>query len=386
MDVNQRIYLDHNATTPLHPEVLEAMLPFFREFHGNPSSIHAEGSRAREAIDEARALVAGLIGAAPEEVHFTSGGSEADNWALKGGINAAAGRRRILVSKVEHHAVWQTCQYLAKQGRIIEYLPVDADGRVDPDAVAALLGEEVALVTVMHANNETGVIQPVDQIGPLTRHAGVPFHIDAVQSFGKIPVHVDELGADMLALSAHKINGPKGVGALYIRRGTKVENLLEGGGHEYGRRGGTENVAGIVGFGRAAELAVASMAKATQRIELLRDRLEQKLVDAVEAVVVNGGGAERLANTLNLAFSGVEAEGIVLGLDLAGIAVSSGSACSAGTSAPSHVLLAMGLEPRLAAAAVRFSLGKDTTEAEVDRVVEVLPPLVARLRAMSMLV
>ena len=380
------IYLDHNATTPVRPEVLDAMLPHLSGLSGNPSSIHAPGQMAREAVEKARTEIATALGCAEGELCFTSGGTEADNWALKGAVAAAvrdgSPRRKIVASAIEHHAVMHTCEYLASLGYEVEYLPVDGDGSVDIDAALSVLDEQTLLASVMHANNETGCLQPVGEIGDLARACGAIFHVDAVQSFGKVPINVDELNADLLSLSAHKINGPKGVGALYVRRGTPLEALAHGGDHESGRRAGTENVAGIVGLGTAASLRLAALANPQEDLRRLRDRLEQGIAATLNDVVVNGG-PHRLDNTSNLAFTGVEAESVILGLDLEGVAVSSGSACSAGTSDPSHVLLAMGLAPRLAASCVRFSLGWGNTELEVDRCLELLPPIVRRLRHLS---
>ena len=385
------IYLDHNATTPMRPEVLQAMLPFFTEMSGNPSSIHGAGQAARAAVEEARGRVATALGCAPEEVHFTSGGTEADNWAIKGVVAAAANtgtlrkgqRARIVTSAIEHHAVSHTCEYLAERaGAEVVYVPVDGCGRVDVESVAAVLDERTILVSIMHGNNETGTMQPVAAIGALTKERGIPFHVDAVQSLGRTPVLVDELQADLVSVSAHKVNGPKGTGALYIRSGTSIEPLAHGGDHEGGLRAGTENVAGIVGFGKAVELRREPAAE-MERLRRLRDRLEAGVAETVESTAVNGHPQPRLANTSNISFRGVEAEAIIVGLDLEGIAVSSGSACTAGTTAPSHVLLAMGLEPRLAASSVRFSLGWGNTAEEVERLLELLPPIVERLRKIS---
>ncbi len=375
------IYFDHNATTPLRPEVLKAMMPYMTEHIGNASSIHGMGQEARAGVEQARGIIARSLGCGEGEIYFTSGGTEADNWAIKGVIARRKGR--IVTTRIEHHAVWHMCEHLEKQGGEVVYLPVDEYGVVDPDDVRGALDGETALVSVMHANNETGSVQPIGEIGALTRARGIPLHVDAVQSFGKIPFSVDDLNADLVSLSAHKINGPKGVGALYIREGVEVEAQSHGGGHEREMRAGTENVAGIVGFGQAAELRLQEGARLEEEIGVLRQRLEQGVVTALEDVKVNGHPQRRLANTSNVSFHGVEAEAIVMGLDLEGIAVGSGSACSSGTTEPSHVLLAMGLEPRLAAAAVRFSLGWGNTAAEVDRVLDVLPGIFGRLRAMS---
>ena len=371
------IYFDHNATTPVHPEVRDAMAPFFEGLFGNPSSLHAAGRQARTAVETARAQVAALLGATPEEMSFTSGGTEADNWALHG-------RRRVVTSAVEHPAVQSAAEAVRDGGGEAVFVGVDRLGRIDPDALLAEVDRgDTDLVSLILANNETGTLQPLAQIGPVLRARSIVFHIDAVQAFGKIRVDVEELSADLVSLSAHKINGPKGVGALYVRRGTSLASWLHGGGHEQGLRAGTENVAGIVGFGAAAQLRSREMTTEAQRLEGLRDRLASGLMAAIDEVVVNGSTTHRLPGTLNVSFRRVEAESILLGLDMEGIAVSSGSACTAGTSEPSHVLLAMGMEPRLAAGAVRFSLGYGNDTSQVDRVVEVLAPIVARLRALS---
>jgi cysteine desulfurase len=371
------IYLDHNATTPVHPDVRAAMLPFFEGLFGNPSSLHAAGRQARAAVETARAQVAALLGATPQEVSFTSGGTEADNWALHG-------RRRVVTSAVEHPAVRGAAEAVRDGGGEAVFVGVDEEGRIDPDALLAEVDRgDTDLVSLILANNETGTLQPLARIGSALRERGILFHIDAVQAFGKIPVDVEALGVDLVSLSAHKINGPKGVGALYVRRGTPLASWLRGGGHEQGLRAGTENVAGIVGFGAAAQLRSREMETEAGYIEGLRDRLASGLMAAIDEVVVNGSRTHRLPGTLNVSFRRVEAESILLGLDLEGIAASSGSACTAGTAEPSHVLLAMGLEPRLAAGAVRFSFGYGNDAAQVDRVVKVLPPIVARLRALS---
>jgi cysteine desulfurase len=377
-----RIYLDHNATTPLRPEVLAAMQDYLAGEFGNPSSLHRFGQAARAGLEEARARLALALGCAPGEVFFTSGGTEADNWALLG-CAAARGKGRIVTTAIEHHAVLHTCRHLEKQGYELCLARPDGRGWVDPGAVEALLDEHTVLVSAMHANNETGVLQPVAQIGRLARERGIPFHVDAVQSLGKEPVRVGELGADLVSVSAHKLNGPKGVGALYVRAGTPLQPWTHGGGHEGGRRAGTENTAGIAGFGRAVELALAQQAERRLLLEQLRDRLEAGILGAVEGVRVNGQGAPRLPNTLNISVEGVQSEALLLGLDLEGVAVSSGSACSAGGTEPSHVLLAMGLDRRLAAGSVRFSLGWGNSRAEVERVLAVLPGLVRRLRALA---
>ena len=376
------IYLDHNATTPVRPEVVAAMHPFHEEVFGNPSSLHVAGRRARAAVDVARAQVADLLGCAPTEVHFTSGGTEADNWALNG--LAASRPGRIITSTVEHHAVSHAVAALGAAGREVIFVPVQGDGRVDPERLlACATAAPTCVVSLIVANNETGTLQPTAEIGAALRARAIPFHVDAVQAFGKVSTQVDEMAADLVSISAHKINGPKGVGALYVRAGTTLAPWQRGGDHEQGLRAGTENVAGIVGLGAAAALRAAEMGVDGPHLAALRDRLEAGLLERLEGVVVNGSRRHRLPNTLNVSLSGVEAEAVLVGLDLAGIAASSGSACAAGQSSPSHVLLAMGLEPRLAAAAVRFSLGWGSSAAGIDAVLETLPPIVARLRELS---
>ena len=359
-------------------------MPYLTEKIGNPSSLHGWGQEARAGMEGARAALAGALRCDPEEVHFTSGGTEADNWAIKG-VAAASRRRggRIVTTAIEHYAVLQTCQHLAQRGYEVVYIPVDEGGIVDPGEVAQAVNDETALISVMHANNETGSIQPVEEIGSLAWERGIPFHVDAVQTFGKLPVKVDELNADLVSVSAHKINGPKGIGALYIREGMEIEALAHGGGHEWKRRAGTENVPGIVGMGKAVELRMAEMERMEPEMRRLRDRLEEGLVEGLDNVRVNGHPTLRLANTSNLSFGGIESEGIVLGLDLQGVAAASGSACASGETEPSHVLRAMGVESRLATGAVRFSLGWGNSEEQVDCVLQVLPKIVRRLRELS---
>ncbi len=379
----RQVYLDYNATTPVHPRVLDAMLPFFRESFGNASSLHWAGRGARQAVDRAREAVARLVGAEPSEVVFTSGATESDNLALRGIAELHPGGH-IVTTAVEHQAVLETCQALAAKGYRITYLPVDRAGRLDPAQLEAAITPDTCLVSVMLANNETGVIFPVEAVGRICRARGVLFHCDATQAVGKIPVDVRRSGIDLLALSGHKLSGPKGVGALVVRKGVKLRPQMTGGHQERGRRCGTENVPGIVGLGEAARLAAERLsAGEPARVAALRDRLEAQITERIPAVVVNGAGADRLPNTLNCSFRWIEGEGILLALDLAGVAVSSGSACSAGSLDPSHVLLAMGLGRELAQGTVRFSLGYETTEADIDYVAETLPPIVERLRAIS---
>ncbi len=378
------IYMDHNATTPLRAEVLEAMLPYLKEEFGNASSIHAFGRRAAMGINEAREKVAGALGCRPEEVVFTGCGTEADNLAIKG--VAYAHRERgdhIITTRIEHHAVLHTCQYLEKQGFQVTYLPVDEYGMVDPDDVRKAITDRTILVSVMHANNEVGTVQPLAEIGRIAKEKGVTFHTDAVQTFGKLPTKVDELGVDLFSLSAHKLYGPKGVGALYVRKGTRLDSLLHGGHHERNRRAGTENVAGIVGLGRTVELALTEMEEEAHRQATLRERLWEGIAANVEGVRRNGHPTQALPGTLNVCFEYIEGESIILSLDMKGVAVSSGSACTSDFLEPSHVLLAMGVPPAIVQGSIRFSLGRDNTAEQVDYVLAELPAIIERLRAMS---
>lgn len=377
-----RVYLDHNATTPLHPQVLEAMMPYLTEMQGNAASIHSFGREAARAVDEARAKVAAAVGCDPEEIIFTSGGTEADNLAIKG-IADKAGKGHIITSAVEHPAVLEPCRYLEKRGFALTVLPVDSAGRVDPAAVAEAIRPDTVLVTIMTANNEIGTIQPVAEIAAVCRERGVPFHTDAVQAVGKIPFDVRGLGVDMASISAHKFYGPKGVGALYVRKGIRFERLLHGGHQERGLRAGTTNVPGVVGMGAAIERALAELPETSARVRRLRDALLQGILERVPAVAVHGDPSQGLPNTLNVGFQYIEGEGIILGLDAKGIAASTGSACTSGTLEPSHVILAIGVPPERAQGAVRFSLGAGNTQEEIEYVLEVLPPIIERLRAMS---
>jgi len=378
------VYLDYNATTPVAPEVLEAMLPYFAQEAGNASSIHSPGQRARAAVERARAAVADLLGARPAEIVFTSGGTESDNLAIFGIVAPSpVPRKHVITSQIEHHAVLNTCQALERDAVQVTYIPVSAEGVVDPADVRRALRPETVLITVMHANNELGTVQPVEQIGKIAAEADVYFHIDAVQSAGKLPIRVDELGADLLSISAHKIRGPKGVGALYVRKGTRLRPLFFGGHHERDRRPGTENVTGIVGLGRAAEMAAANLAADGERVAALRDRLERELVARVPHARVNCGRALRTPNTTNITFPYVEGEALVIALDLKGVACSTGAACSAGAVEPSHVLTAIGLAPEDARASLRFSLGHETTAEEIDYAISVIPRAVEQLRELS---
>ena len=378
----QRIYLDHNASTPLHPRALEAMLPVLREGFGNPSSLHWFGQQARAAIDEARGQVAALVGGEPSEVVFTGSGTEADNMALRGvAAVAREPRRKILYAAFEHHAVVNTAKALAEEGLPVEAVRVGVDGRLDLADLEARLGEDTALVAVMLANNETGAIQPLEEVVALARRHGALVHCDAVQAAGKIPLDVARLGVDTLALSAHKIYGPKGVGALWVKRGTRLKAHVRGGSQERNRRAGTENVAGVVGFGAAAALAREDLGAEAPRLCGLRDRLEARLL-AVPGSRRNGDGP-RVPNTANVSFEGIEAESLLMALDLMGIAVSTGAACAAGAVEPSHVLRAMGLPLERVQGSVRFSLGRGTTEEQIDRAADAVAEVVERQRRVA---
>jgi len=380
----RRIYLDYAATTPTHPDVVKAMLPYFSDSFGNPSSIYGCGQEAREAIEGARASVAALIGARGEEIIFTSGGTESDNAALKGVAYANSNRgNHIITSSIEHHAILETSHFLQTQGFEVTYLPVDEHGMVDPDDVRRAITDKTVIVSIMHANNEVGTIQPIAEIAKITGEAGVYLHTDAVQTVGHIPFNVDELGIDLLSMSAHKLYGPKGVGAFYIRKGTKLLSFLHGGEQEFGRRASTHNVPGIVGLGKAAQIAQQEMDEEAERVTRLRNRLISGILENIDHTRLNGHPQVRLPNNVNVSISYAEGEAMCLNLDREGICCSTGSACSSTATEPSHVLLALGLDPLQAHSSLRFSLGKWTTEEEIDRVLEVLPRVVAKLRAMS---
>ena len=379
-----RIYLDHNASTAVRPEVLEAMLPYFTQHFGNASSAHAYGQEAKGGLEEARAQVAALLNATPGEIVFTSGGTEADNLGVIGGARALPFKgRHVIVSAIEHDAVRHAADALEREGFTITRVAPDGSGVVRAEAIASAIRPDTALVSVMAANNETGVVQPVAEIGAVCEARGVAFHVDAVQAAGKIPIDVQAWRATMATIAGHKFYAPKGVGALYVKRGFKPVPLQHGGEHEKGRRPGTENVPGIVGLGKAAELAARELPEGPARIGRLRDRLESSVLERVPRVVRHGEGAPRVCNTSHLSFVGAEGEHLILSLDMKGIGVSSGAACKAGSSHPSHVLLAMGVPADVAQSAVRFSLGRCTTEQEIDRVIEILPAVVAKLRAAS---
>ena len=380
----RRIYLDYAATTPTHPEVVKTMLPYFTDAFGNASTIYSYGQEAKGAIEEARGKVADLIGAQNEEIVFTSGGTEADNFALEGVAFAKEPKgNHIITSSIEHHAVIETCKFLERRGFRVTYLPVDEYGLVDPDDVKRAITDKTILISVMHGNNEVGTIEPVAEIGKITKEAGIYFHTDAVQTVGHIPVDVNGLGVDLLSMSAHKLYGPKGVGALYIRKGTRLIPFMHGGEQERRRRASTENIPGIVGFGKAVELARQEMTEEAERLVYLRDQLIKGLLERIDHTRLNGHPLNRLPNNVNISVDFVEGESMLLNLDLEGICASTGSACSSSSLEPSHVLLALGLSPELAHGSLRFSLGKWTTEEEIGRVLEVLPKIVARLRAMS---
>lgn len=375
------VYLDHNATTPVDPAVRDAMLPYLEEGFGNPSSLHSFGRTARVALDEARDSVAALVGADPLSVVFVSSGTEANNLAIRG--TAAANRdraRHLVVSAVEHNSVMETCRALEADGFRTTIVPVDETGRVDPEAVAEAISDETLLVALMHANNEVGTIQPVEKVAELARERGVPVLVDAVQTVGKIPLDVLAMGCDMVSLSSHKLYGPKGAGALYVRKGLELKAHITGGAHELRRRAGTENVPCIVGFGAACRLAAERREADEKRTLRLRDRLWKGVAERITGVFLNGDPVSRLSNTLNVSFEAVEGESVVINLDLRGIAVSTGSACSSGKVTLSPVLLAMGLDEARAGGSVRFSLGRGITEDDIDHVLDILPPVIHRLR------
>jgi cysteine desulfurase len=380
----RRIYLDHAATTPTRPEVLNAMLPFFTDSFGNPSSIHSYGRDAKGVVEEARTRIAELIGARSEEIIFTSGGTEADNYALKGVAYAIEHKgNHIITTSIEHHAVLNVCKFLGRRGFRITYLPVDKYGLVDPDDVRKAITDKTILISVIHASNEVGTIEPVEEIGKIAREAQVYFHTDAVQTLGHIPVNVDRLKADLLSISGHKLYGPKGVGALYVRKGTKLVSFMHGGQQEKGRRAGTENVPAIVGLGRAVELAGQEIDKEAERLAGLRDKLINGLSEKIDNIHLNGHPTRRLPNNINVSIDFVEGESLLLSLDLEGVCASTGSACSSASLEPSHVLLALGVPPEQAHCSLRFTLGRENTGTDGERVLEVLPTIIARLRAMS---
>ena len=380
-----RIYLDHNATTPVDPRVVDAVTGVLRDQFGNASSVHTFGQAAKSCVDDARSAVATLLGGRPQEIVFTSGGTEADNLAIRGvaDTHVSTSRRHLIASAIEHEAVLNTFKALARRGWTTSLLPVDSTGIVDPAALESAITDDTALVSVMHANNEIGTIQPIPELAAIANRHGALFHSDAVQSVGKVPVAVDDLHVDLLSLSGHKFNGPKGIGALWVRRGSRLTATATGGRQERNRRAGTENVPGIVGLGEAARLATEKLATEDARVGLLRDRLEAGILTVVPGTVVNGDCEHRVPNTTNISFDRVEAESLLIALDLEGIAVSTGSACSSGALEPSHVLRAMGFSPHRTQNAIRFSLGMANTADQIDRVVAVLPRVVEKLRSLS---
>jgi cysteine desulfurase len=381
MEWMRRVYFDNNATTPLLPEVFEAMRPYFCEQFGNASSIHHHGQETRAAVERARESVAALVGSRPSEIVFTSGGTEGDNLAIFGMAKAGD---HVITSTIEHHAVLNSCKRLEAMGCDVTYVPVDGGGRVDPDDVRRAIGPQTKLISLMFANNETGVIQPVEAIGKIAAEADVYFHSDGVQAAGKVAIDVNQIGCDMLSISGHKMHAPQGIGALYVRKGTILQPMLYGGSHERSRRAGTENVPGIVALGKAAELAKKGFDDGSvARLSAMRDRIEATILESVEATGVNGLGAPRVPNTTNIYFDFIEGEALVIALDLKGLAVSTGAACSSGAIEPSHVLTAMGLPADRARASLRFSLGKQNTADEVDFALNLIPPTVARLRELS---
>jgi cysteine desulfurase len=382
--MGKRIYVDHAATTPIRSEVLEEMMPYLTERFGNPSSIYSYGREAKKAIEEAREKVAKAIGAGPLEIYFTGSGTEADNWAIIG--TAFANRNKgnhIITSSIEHHAVLHTCEYLEKQGFSVTYLPVDEYGMVKLETLKKSINDRTILVTIMHANNEIGTIQPIKEIGEFLKEKDITFHTDAVQTVGKIPVNVKDLKVDMLSLSAHKIYGPKGIGALYIRKGIKIHPYIHGGAQERKRRAGTENVAGIVGLGKAIELAISNLEGQREYLTSLRDKLIKGIQEKIPYVRINGHPTQRLPHNVNMCFEFIEGESLLLNLDMKGICASSGSACTSGSLEPSHVLLAIGLPHEIAHGSLRLTLGKDNTQEDVDYILEVLPQIVNKLRDMS---
>jgi cysteine desulfurase len=385
MDENKKIiYLDNAATTRTDADVLAAMQPFFNENYGNPSSLYSFGQEARAVIDNARDKVAQIIGASREEIIFTSGGTESNNFAIYGVTHANKKKgNHIITTGIEHHSVLEPCHFLKKEGYEITYVPVDNDGVVDPNEVKKAITDRTVLITVMMANNEVGTVEPISEIGKIAKDAGVPFHTDAVQAIGSLPVNVNELNCDLLSIAAHKFYGPKGIGALYVRKGTRVTPFIRGGAQERNRRAGTENVPGIVGLAKALEVACASLEERSAKITKLRDKLIEGIFEKIDGIRMNGHRAKRLPNNVNVCVRGVEGEAMLLFLDMKGICASSGSACTSGSLEPSHVLLAMGVPQEVAHGSLRFSLGKHTTEEEINTVLDELPPIVERLRQMS---
>ena len=382
--MSKLIYMDNAATTQVYPEVLDTMIPYFTEHYGNPSAIYSFAGEAKRGVDHARETIANVIGAKTEEIYFTGGGSESDNWALKATAEAYANKgKHIITTTIEHHAILHTAQWLEKKGYEITYVNVDEDGKVKLDELEKAIRPDTILISVMAANNEIGTIQPLKEIGAIARKHGVLFHTDAVQAFAHIPINVDEMNIDMLSSSGHKLNGPKGIGFLYIRKGVKIRSFVHGGAQERKRRAGTENVPGIVGFGKAAELAFASMEERTARERELRDYMISRFEKEIPYVKINGDREHRLANNVNACFRFVEGESMLIMLDMKGICASSGSACTSGSLDPSHVLLAIGLPHEIAHGSLRLTLGADTTKEQIDTTVDAIKEIVAHLRSMS---
>lgn len=380
----KKIYLDHNATTPIHPEVYAAMLPFLKEDFGNPSSVHWASRNPRKAIDEAREHVAHLFNCDASEIIFTSCGSEGDNIAIKGIVESKKDKgNHIITTKVEHPAVLNTCKYLAKTGFDVTFLDVDSDGMIDIEELKKAVTSKTILISIMYANNETGVVFPIEEIGRIAKEKNITFHTDAVQAAGKIPIDVKKINIDIAAISGHKLYAPKGVGAVYVKRGVRLVPLIHGGHQERNRRGGTENVAGIAALGKACEIAMQDMKSESEKLTMLRDRLQKGLSEKIPYTKLNGHPEKRLPNTLNMSFEFVEGESLLLNLDMKGIAASSGSACTSGSLEPSHVLVAMGITHEVSHGSVRFSMGRDNTIEDIDYVIEVMPAMVERMRAMS---
>ena len=382
--MNNVTYLDHAATTPVDPMVLDAMLPYLRDNFGSASTLYSIGRETKEAVEEARANIAELIGAKSEEIYFTSGGTESDNWAIFGVTEARAKQgNHIITSKIEHHAILEPFHYLEKNGYQTTILPVDENGFVSVEELSNSITDKTVLITVMHANNEVGTIQPVEEIGKIAKAKGIHFHTDTVQTIGHIPVKVDDIGCDSLSISAHKLYGPKGTGAMYLRKGSRIARFMQGGGQENNRRAGTHNVAGIAGFGKAAELAIARMADEAEKTTRLRDALIAGIEAKIPDVKLNGDRFKLLPNNVNFSFTGIEGESMILLMDMQGICVSSGSACTSGSLDPSHVLLALGMKHEQAHGSLRMTLGKDNTMEDIEKVLAVLPGIVNRLREMS---
>jgi cysteine desulfurase len=382
----RKVYFDHSATTPVDPQVVEVMIPFFSEKFGNPSSIHSFGRETKVALEEAREKVAAFCNVRPADIYFTSGGTESDNMAIKGvAYEFKKKGRHIITSQIEHHAVLHCCEYLEKDGFEVTYVRPDKYGMIHPEAVAEAMRKDTILISIMHANNEVGTINDIEKIGALAREKGVLFHTDAVQTFGKLPIDLGLLPVDLLSVSGHKIYGPKGVGLLYIRKGVRLAQLTHGGGHERGRRPGTENIPAIIGLAKAVELRQQRMNQESEALKKLRDAFYEKLTQTIPRLHLNGHPKQRLAGHLNVSFEGIEGEALLLSLDLKGVAASSGSACTSGSLDPSHVLAAMGMKPELARASIRFTLGNENTEEDVDYVAGILPEIVQRLRSMSAL-